>query len=111
VHGTHAATSKVENSAQGSSCQLKFVHAYGFSMNFQRFSTLSKMQVIASHHFNLFNAFSSTIVIIQWKRISDKQSARWQHPSRLKGSAFFSLQKNSSLYETQQRILRISYAI
>ncbi len=23
----HAATSKVENSAQGSSCQLKFVHA------------------------------------------------------------------------------------
>jgi hypothetical protein len=27
VHGLHAATSKVENSAQGSSCQLKFVHA------------------------------------------------------------------------------------
>jgi hypothetical protein len=31
----HAATSKVENSAQGSSCKLKFVHASGFlSMTF-----------------------------------------------------------------------------
>ena len=27
MHGIHAATSKVENSAQGSSCKLKFVHA------------------------------------------------------------------------------------
>jgi hypothetical protein len=26
----HAATSKVENSAQGSSCKLKFVHALSF---------------------------------------------------------------------------------
>ncbi len=26
MHGIHAATSKVENSAQGSSCKLKFVH-------------------------------------------------------------------------------------
>jgi hypothetical protein len=26
LHGMHAATSKDENSAQGSSCQLKFVH-------------------------------------------------------------------------------------
>jgi len=26
VHGIHAATSKVENLAQGSSCKLKFVH-------------------------------------------------------------------------------------
>jgi hypothetical protein len=26
VHGLHAATSKVVNSAQGSSCKLKFVH-------------------------------------------------------------------------------------
>jgi hypothetical protein len=30
---------------------------------------------------------------IQWKRISHKQSARWQHLSRLKASAFFFLQK------------------
>jgi hypothetical protein len=29
VHGLHAATSKVENLAQGSSCKLKFVHAVG----------------------------------------------------------------------------------
>jgi hypothetical protein len=28
VHGIHAATYKVENSAQGSSCKLKFVHAH-----------------------------------------------------------------------------------
>ncbi len=26
MHGIHAATSKVENLAQGSSCKLKFVH-------------------------------------------------------------------------------------
>ncbi len=26
MHGLHAGTSRVENSAQGSSCQLKFVH-------------------------------------------------------------------------------------
>ncbi len=33
---------------------------------------------------------------IQWKRISRIQSARWQCLSRLKASAFFSLQKNVS---------------
>jgi hypothetical protein len=32
----------------------------------------------------------------QWKRISSKQSARWQHASWLKASALFSLQKNVS---------------
>ncbi len=31
----------------------------------------------------------------QWKRISCKQIARWQHLAQLKASAFFSLQKNS----------------
>jgi hypothetical protein len=36
----------------------------------------------------------TTLKIRQWKRINCKQSARWQHPSRLKASAFFSLQKN-----------------
>ncbi len=30
----------------------------------------------------------------RWKRIHRKQSTRWQHLSRLKASAFFSLQKN-----------------
>ncbi len=29
----------------------------------------------------------------QWKRINRKQGARWQHLSRLKAGAFFSLQK------------------
>ncbi len=31
-------------------------------------------------------------VFAYWKRISHKQSARWQHLSRLKARAFFSLQ-------------------
>jgi hypothetical protein len=29
----------------------------------------------------------------EWKRISHKQSARWQHLSRLKASALFFLKK------------------
>jgi hypothetical protein len=33
VHGLHAATSKVVNSAQGSSCKLKFVHGTTFGGN------------------------------------------------------------------------------
>ncbi len=42
--------------------------------------------------------------LLQWKGINRKQSTRWQHLSRLKASAFFSLQKklvvmkHSSLY-------------
>jgi hypothetical protein len=36
VHGLHAATSKVVNSAQGSSCKLKFVHELPlFTLNTQ----------------------------------------------------------------------------
>jgi hypothetical protein len=31
--------------------------------------------------------------VVQWKGIDRKQSTRWQHLSRLKASAFFSLQK------------------
>jgi hypothetical protein len=30
----------------------------------------------------------------EWKGINRKQSTRWQHLSRLKASAFFSLQKS-----------------
>jgi hypothetical protein len=30
----------------------------------------------------------SDIFVVQWKRINCKQSARWQHLSRLKASAF-----------------------
>jgi hypothetical protein len=48
---------------------------------------------------------------IQWKGINRKQSTRWQHLSRLKSSAFFSLQKKFSCYETQQLILGTGTAI
>jgi len=48
---------------------------------------------------------------MQWKGINCKQSTRWQHLSRLKASAFFSLQKNFSCYETQQLILGAGTAI
>jgi hypothetical protein len=47
----------------------------------------------------------------QWKGINRKQSTRWQHLSQLKASAFFSLQKNFSCFETQQLILGTGTAI
>jgi hypothetical protein len=50
------------------------------------------------------------LVFKQWKGINHKQSTRWQHLSRLKASAFFSLQKNSC-YKTQQLILGTGIAI
>jgi len=46
----------------------------------------------------------------KWKRINRKQSTRWQHLSRLKANAFFSLQF-FSCYETQQFILGTGTAI
>jgi hypothetical protein len=45
------------------------------------------------------------------ERNQRKQSTRWQHISGLKASAFFSLQKNFSCYETQQLILGAGTAI
>ncbi len=48
---------------------------------------------------------------IEWKGINRKQSTRWQHLSQLKASAFFSLQKIFSCYETQQLILGTGTAI
>ncbi len=36
--------------------------------------------------------FKNKQVFVQWKGINRKQSTRWQHLSRLKASAFFSLQ-------------------
>jgi hypothetical protein len=48
---------------------------------------------------------------LQWKGINRKQSTRWQHLSRLKASAFFSLQKKISCYETQRLILGTGTAI
>jgi len=47
------------------------------------------LNVAEAHIFQLFLYF-----FVQWKRISNKQSARWQHLSRLKASAFSS-QKTS----------------
>ncbi len=49
---------------------------------------------------------------VEWKGINRKQSTtRWQHLSQLKASAFFSLQKIFSYYETQQLILGTGTAI
>ncbi len=47
----------------------------------------------------------------EWKGINRKQSTRWQHLSRLKASAFFSLQIFFTCYETQQLILGTGTAI
>ncbi len=43
------------------------------------------------------------IIHFEWKGINHKQSTRWQHLSRLKASAYLSLQRNCC-YETQQLI-------
>jgi hypothetical protein len=51
-------------------------------------------------NFQFFGKFDQFIILyifsntLQWVRINCKQSARWQHLSQLKASAFFSLQKN-----------------
>ena len=55
--------------------------------------------------------FYLTTNIFQWKGINCKQSTRWQHLSRLKASAFLSLQKKFSCFETQQLILGTGTAI
>jgi hypothetical protein len=49
--------------------------------------------------------------LLQWKGINRKQSTRWQHISRLKASAFFSLLIFFSYDETQQLILGIGTSI
>ncbi len=54
---------------------------------------------------------SVKLIFSQWKGINCKQSTRWQHLSQLKASAFFSLQKNFSCYETKQLILGTGTAI
>jgi hypothetical protein len=50
-------------------------------------------------------------VLSKWRGINRKQSTRWQHLSRLKASALFSLQKIFSCYKTQQLILGTGIAI
>ncbi len=49
------------------------------------------------------------LLLFQWKRISHKQSARWQQLSQLKASAFLILPK-ISCWETQQLIPGIGNA-
>ncbi len=50
-------------------------------------------------------------IVIQWQGISCKHNARWQHLSRLKASAFFSLQNFFSCYKKHQLILGTGTAI
>jgi hypothetical protein len=59
---------------------------------------------------NRHKKFNISVEVKQWNRISHKQSAKWQYLSWLKGSTFFSLQKNSCK-EAQQLILGIGNAI
>ncbi len=49
---------------------------------------------------------------MQWNNaFNGKESTSWQHLSRLKASAFYSLQKKFSCYETLQLILGTGTAI
>ncbi len=41
MHGLHAATSNVVNSAQGSSCKLKFVHVVVYNVGVNKLVRLS----------------------------------------------------------------------
>jgi hypothetical protein len=61
-----------------------------------------------THH--VYSQKLSTI-LWEWKGINRKQSTRWHHLSRLKASAFFSLQNFLSCYETQLLILGTGTAI
>ncbi len=61
MHGMHAATSKVENSAQGSSCKLKFVHggmlrvrAY-FMLVEKTFQLTTTLTIWNSRNFGMLN--------------------------------------------------------
>ncbi len=48
---------------------------------------------------------------LQWKGINCKQCTRWQHLSRLKASAFFSLQKNLVVMKHSYLYLGLGTAI
>ncbi len=71
-----------------------------------RYSILQSF-FLAEQNANYLKLFGA----IEWKGINHKQSTRWQHLSQLKASAFFSLQKIFSCYETQQLILGTGTAI
>ncbi len=69
------------------------------------------MPSIGYSEWDNFGNAECMLVQVQWKGINRKQITRWQHLSQLKASAFFSLQKNFSCYETQQLILGTGTAI
>jgi len=78
----------------------------------QQFTNYKTMFFLQNGRFWNFS-FESVILskINQWKGINRKQSTWWQRLSRLKASAFFSLQNVFSCYETQQLILGTGTAI
>ncbi len=55
MHGIHAATSKVENSAQGSSCKLKFVHGKSYAQHTGRvfYALLFMLTVVYAEYHKL----------------------------------------------------------
>ncbi len=73
----HCATTAACHSSETLKCPMKFIHAATILINEL-----------------LITSFCEVDWPCHWKRISCKQSARWQHLSRLKASALFFLQKN-----------------
>jgi hypothetical protein len=69
----HASTSKVENSTQGSSCQLKFVHGSALLVFSQPFQQVSFWEKHAS--LLLLTAGRSFIVEATGKRVEDRYFA------------------------------------
>jgi len=69
---------------------------------------ISTLQLLSVHPFKVKQGFwvqDLSCSLPLWKGINRKQSTRRQHLSRLKASAFFSLQNFFSCYEIQQLIL------
>ena len=75
---------------------------FNFTRVFKKYICPSKIQAFVVNRLMLH---------YEWKGINRKQSTRWQHLSRLKASAFFSLQNIFSCYKTQQLILGTGIAI
>jgi hypothetical protein len=66
--------------------------------------SMKNADLVSTVNFGFEKVWLFEVKKIQWKGINHKQSTRWQHLSRLKASAFFSLQiflvvmKHSNLY-------------
>jgi len=96
---------------------LKSTAENKFVMNWGAFKLTSKCWIGFFLFQNYFNCVVKSLLAsvdryqsFQWKRISHKQSVRWQYLSWLKASAFSYLQNVFSHYETQQLILGIGHA-